>query len=116
MYNNWKYEKVNEDYNIEACPSHDIDGSITGKVIINLPAWFDENPEERIRLGYIKHYYPLIDEIDFDRQTQDFVVSLHVIDDYTVEDVIHIYDKTEEQLMFEEIYGQSSVLPHFVII
>jgi len=48
---NHHYERLDENYKIIRCPTFDYDGKYTGKIIINLPAYFDENPEERIRLG-----------------------------------------------------------------
>ena len=52
-----RYEKLDENYKMKYCPAHDYDGSVTGHIVINVKAWFDENPEERKRLGWIKHLY-----------------------------------------------------------
>ena len=51
----WRYEKLDEHGNVKMLPANDSKGEITGKFIIGLPEYFDEHPEERIRLGWIKH-------------------------------------------------------------
>ena len=104
----WKYEKLNENYKTQYCPMNDADGEITGRHIINLPAWFDENPEERMRLGWIKHLYYEKDEdiqkeYPYNPQSQYLVRSIEQIDEYTVKDVYHVMDKTEEIILLEEI-------------
>lgn len=103
----WRYEKYDKEFKQIACPTHDTDGSLTGKVIINLPVWFDENPEERIRLGWIKHYYYDFDELEkmYDRQTQFVVQAAKMVDEYTIRDEITVFDKTEDMLAYEEIDG-----------
>lgn len=105
MLGAWKYEKFDEDFKVENLPPHDTDGSLTGKVIINLKAYFDENPDERIKLGWIKHYIHPYEEIEkmYDRQTQYYVISSKMIDDFTVEDEIIVFDKTEDMLAHEEL-------------
>lgn len=106
----YDYEKFNaETGEVEGCPQDDKDGKITGKFILNVPKWFDENPEERIRLGWVKHIRHNQKEIaDFDSQTQFIVTSKKVIDEYTVEDVLHVMDKSEDQLAFEEMLSVAS--------
>ena len=47
--------KLDEKGEIKYLPGADMDGSITGHVVFGLKAWMDENPEERKRLGWIKH-------------------------------------------------------------
>lgn len=105
----WRYEKYDEDFNRTLCPNHDDNGSITGKVIINLRTWFDENPEERIRLGWIKHYYYSYDEVKkmYDQQTQFVEISTKMIDEFTLQDEIIVFDKTEDMLAHEELTGSS---------
>lgn len=103
MNNKWTYEKLDEDYKVKYCPQNDSDGKITGKIIIGLPAWFDENPEERIRLGWIKHIHHDEKEVEYNKQTQYVVCSTVNIDDYTIEDVYHVLNKSEEMLLFEEM-------------
>lgn len=105
----WTYEKYDEDFNRTVCPMHDTDGSITGKVIINLRTWFDENPEERIKLGWIKHYHYDYEEVEkmYDHQTQFVETTTKMIDEYTLQDEIVIFDKTEDMLVYEELISAS---------
>lgn len=103
MEKTWEYEKLDENGDMETLPPHDLDGAITGRKILNLKSWMDENPEERIRLGYIKHIHLRENSIEYNRQTQYLVKSLRQIDDYTVEDVYHVLDKSEEQMALQEM-------------
>lgn len=100
---NWYYERLDENLERETCPQDDKDGKITGKIILNVPAYFDENPEERIRLGWIKHITHSTKDIEYNRQSQYLSQSINQIDAYTVEDVYHVLDKSEEQLLFEDM-------------
>ena len=100
---NWRYERFTEDAEIQSCPIDDKDGSVTGKFVLNVPAYFDENPDERIRLGWIKHITHYSDEIEYNRQTQFLVRTTKQVDDYTIEDEYHVLDKSEDQLLFEEM-------------
>lgn len=115
MAKQWRYEKLDENLDLKRINeySNDTDGSITGQHIINVKAWFDENPEERIRLGWIKHYYlnleDLKKEVKYNAQTQNLMVSTKQIDDYTVEDEYHVVNKSEEQLAFEELMAMSNL-------
>lgn len=97
------YEKVSKDYAAEICPASDLDGSITGHIVINVKEWFDEHPEDRKRLGWIKHILHDPEDIEYNKQTQYLVKSQAVIDEYTVEDVFHVIDKSEEIMRFEEM-------------
>ena len=99
----WVYEKLDENGNIKGLPAHDSKGEITGKYIIGLPEYFDEHPEERIRLGWIKHIRHYPNEIEYNRQTQYVRRTVKQIDAYTVEDVLEIFDKTEEMFLLEEL-------------
>ena len=99
----WEYEKLDENGDRKTLPPHDLDGTITGRKILNLKSWMDENPEERIRLGYIKHIHPGSGSVEYNRQTQYLVQSLRQIDDYTVEDAYHVLDKSEDQMALEEM-------------
>ena len=87
----WRYEKLDEDGKLKHCPQDDLKAKETGKYIINLPQWFDENPAERIRLGWIKHYYKepkeLKEELEYNPATQFIVSTTRVIDEYTCEAV-----------------------------
>ena len=85
------------------CPQNDIDGKITGHIVLGLPLWFDENPEERKRLGWIKVIHHSRDEMDYNRQTQYCVPALRTIDEYTVEEYYNVMDKTEEMMLLEEL-------------
>lgn len=110
MAEKYSYEKFNQETgNTEYCPMDDKDAKVTGKYILNLPRWFDENPEERKRLGWIKHIEHSSDEIlDFDPQTEFIVKSVVVVDEYTIEDVLHVMTKSEDQLAFEEMLSVAS--------
>lgn len=108
----WRYEKYDDEFNRTNCPPHDADGSITGKVIINLSEWFDENPEERIRLGWIKHFYYAYEDIEkmFDPQTQFVEIATKMIDEYTIQDEIIIFQKTEDMFVDEELHGRNFII------
>lgn len=110
MAENYEYEKYDaEKGKVITCPMDDKDKKITGKCILNLPKWFDENPEERKRLGWIKHIRHTSDEIlDFDPQTEFVVKSVKTVDEHTVEDVLHVMQKSEDQLAFEEMLSVAS--------
>lgn len=100
------YEKLGEDGNVKRCPSNDDKGEITGKFILNLEEYFDENPEERIRLGWTKHIMHKPSEVvEYDPQTQYLIRGTRQIDEYTVEDVFYPIDKSEEMMLFEEQYN-----------
>ena len=108
----WSYEKLTEQYELKTCPTNDYDGSVTGHIVYNVPAWFDENPEERKRLGWIKHIRHSKEEISeivggWNPQTQNLVTTLKQIDAWTVEDTYHVLDKSEDQLLFEEMLAVS---------
>ena len=106
----WTYEKLDESYNVKECPMSDPDGSITGHVVLGLKQWFDENPEERIRLWWTKHIHPETKEIEYNKQMQYLVKSIRVIDEYTVEDVYHVMDKPEEMLLLEDMLDALGML------
>lgn len=109
------YMRLKEDGTIEHCPTYDYDGKITGKIVVNVQAYFDENPDERKRLGWIKHIEHTKDEIaeqvgEWDKQRQYLVRSLKTIDEWTVEDVYHVMDKSEEMMLLEEISQSTGTL------
>lgn len=99
----WHYEKLDEEGNIKYCPTNDAKGEITGKYIIGLKEYFDENPEERKRLGWIKHIGHDSKDVEYNKQTQYLMRSTKQIDDFTVEDEYEVFDKTEEMLLLEEM-------------
>lgn len=101
------YEKLDGNLKKKYCPMNDPDGSITGHIVMGVKAWFDENPEERIRLGWIKHITFTKEEIEkkwpYNKQSQYLMRTLKQIDPYTVEDDYHVIDKSEEQMLLEEM-------------
>ena len=97
----WQYEKLQEDGKIKtiAGNTNDFDAKITGKYVFGIKAYFDENPEERIRLGWTKHIMHNVDKwITYNKQTQYLRKSKKIIDEYTYEDEYHVMDKTEEMM------------------
>lgn len=103
MAETWEYEKLDENNKIKFCPLNDYDGKITGHIVFGVKAWFDENPEERKRLGWVKHIHHETKDIEYNRGTQYLKRSLKQIDEYTVEDEWHIMDKSEEMMRLEEL-------------
>lgn len=102
----WQYDKLMEDGKIETISGDwkcDYDGKITGHIVINVKAWFDENPEERKRLGWIKHILHDNKDIEYNKQTQFLTKMVKQIDEYTIEDEYFVLDKSEDQLAFEEM-------------
>ena len=103
-----RYEKLTEDGRYQYCPANDYDGSVTGHIVIGVRAWFDENPEERKRLGWIKHlYYTNNDELmadlpDYDPASQYLVYGTEWLDEYTMRDRYYPIDKNEEMMELEE--------------
>ena len=80
----------------------DSDRSITGKYVVNVKAYFDENPDERIRLGWTKHIHPDAKPL-YNSQTHYLVVLPKQVDEYTIVDEYHALPKTEEMLELEEM-------------
>ena len=74
----------------------------------DMKEWFDENPEERKRLGWIKHWeYENMKEIkedlpDYDPVRHYLLKSEVTVDQYTTKDKYVIIEKTEEMLELEE--------------
>ena len=106
----WEYVKLDEKGEIKYLPGADIDGSITGHVVFGLKAWMDENPEERKRLGWIKHFENSSDDIEYNKQTQYLVHGLRMIDEYTAENVFYVMDKTEEMLLLEDMLESLGIM------
>lgn len=96
----WQYEKIMEDGKLKtiAANHNDYDGKITGHIVFGVKAWFDENPEERIRLGWTKHIHHSTKFIEFNKQTQYLEKTVKIIDEYTIEDEYTVKDKTEEMM------------------
>ena len=105
----WDYQKLDENGRIKYAPTNDFDGSITGHIVFNVTAWFDENPEERKRLGWVKHIRHDTKDIEYNRQTQYLINATKQIDEYTVEDDWKIMDKSEEMMRLEELTGPTWV-------
>lgn len=97
----WTYEKLQEDGKIKVISTNvnDFDAKITGKYVFGVKAYFDENPEEARRLGWMKHIQHNIDKwVQYNKQTQYLAKSTKNIDEYTYEDVYHVLDKTEDMM------------------
>lgn len=113
----YKYEKLDENYRKQFCPLNDYDGSITGtgKCIIGLKAWFDENEAERKRLGWIKHlYYENVK--DMQKDYPEYNPTLHyavqfteVVDEFTVKDSYRIIVKSEDMMEMEEMLESMNI-------
>ena len=103
----WHYEKLDEKGRIQWAPPNDADGKITGRHVFGLKAWFDENPEERIRLGWIKHIEHNAQDIEYDKATQYLVNAVKRLDEHTVEDEYKIMDMSEEQMRLAELNQES---------
>lgn len=100
----WSYEKLDpETGKIKYAPQNDYDGKITGHIVFGVKSWFDENPEERKRRGWIKHIHHETKDIEYNRRTQYLACSQKQIDEYTVEDEYHVMDKSEEMMRLEEL-------------
>ncbi len=103
MAEKWEYEKLDENNKIKYLPMNDYDGKITGHIVFGVKAWFDENPEERRRLGWVKHIHHDTNDIEYNKRTQYLKRSTRQIDEFTVEDEWHILDKSEEMMRLEEL-------------
>jgi hypothetical protein len=106
--NNWYYEKLDEQGKLRSAPSNDYDGKITGRIVFGVQAWFDENPEERIARGWVKHITHKTKDIEYDRATQYLVRQVKTVDAHTVEDVYHVANKSEEMMRLEELRDKGS--------
>lgn len=100
---NWSYEKLDEKGKRIWAPINDADGKITGRHVFNLKAWLDENPEERKRLGWIKHIHHKTNEVEYDHATQYLVNNVKTIDEWTVEDEWHVMEKSPEMMRLNEL-------------
>ena len=101
----YSYEKYDENMKPQLCPANDYDGAITGHYVMSIRLWFDENPEERKRLGWIKHLQPTPKQagVEYNPQTQNINLSQRMIDEYTMEDIYFVTEKSEEQMLLEEM-------------
>ena len=112
------YIKLQDDMSVKYCPRNDYDGSVTGHIVFEVSTWFDEHPEERKALGWVKLIYADRDEVEYDRQTQYLVLGLEQVDDYTVQQVYYPLDKSEEMMLLEDMmealgYGGGSLFQFF---
>ena len=101
----WQYEQLQEDGTIKIVGTNrnDFDAKITGKYVFGVKAYFDENPEEAHRLGWVKHImHDTSKWIAYNKQTQYLVRTTKTIDKYTYEDVYLIMDKTEDMMRAAE--------------
>lgn len=114
----WTYERLDEEGKVKLLPLNDNDGAITGKIVVGLQAYMDENPDVAHAGGWIKHIhyedkhdgdgvlppkerdpqYP-----EYNRNTQFLMVSTRQVDEWTIEDVYHVRDKSEEMILLQEI-------------
>lgn len=107
----WDYEKLDENGKRITVSNYTIDSKkeYTGRFVFNVKAWFDENPDERIARGWIKHIHwtpeEMKEKFPFNEQTQVLLRSVKVIDEYTVEDDFHAIDKSEEMMWLQEMLG-----------
>ena len=99
----WYYERLDEDGRIKRAPINDFDGKFTGRIVLGVQAWLDENPEERKARGWIRHIIHDTKDIDYNHQTQYLVKCVRSVDEYTVEDEYRIMDKSEEMMRLEEL-------------
>lgn len=110
---NWTYVRLKEDGTIQNCPAVDAEGEVTGHIVIGVKQWFDEHPDERIRLGWIKHISYDYDEIKekwpHNPQSQILIRTTKQVDEYRVEDVYHAVDKSEEAMLMEEIFNTAGL-------
>ena len=101
----WTYERLKEDGKVEKIYTNknDFDGKLTGHIVFGVKEWFDENPEEARRLGYVKHIHHSIKYVEYNKQTQYLMRSNKIIDEYTYEDEYHVLDKTPEMMRDQEL-------------
>lgn len=111
----YEYVRMREDGEVERARIDDLQGVITGHRVYNLKAWFDEHPDERKRLGWIKYEHPdAKDEgVEYDPQTQILMRNPVMIDEWTIKDELYVVDKSEEFLLFEEMVNLAWDAPSF---
>lgn len=106
-----RFEKLDENGKIKYAPQRDNTGEYTGgKIVMNFPAWLNEDEERRKSLGWIKHlFYENRDDIiaslteEYNPATDYIVRSVQPVDEYTVKDVYRVIHKTEKMMELEEI-------------
>lgn len=105
----YNYVRLKEDGSMESAKTNDYDGSITGHIVMGVKEWFDENPEERKRLGWIKYIHPDKKLVGYDPQTEYLVKTVRQIDEYTIQDEWHALPKSEEMLLLEDMLDSLGV-------
>lgn len=109
----YNYEKLSENGKTKTCPLNDVDGSVTGRIVFGVSNWFDENPEERKSLGWIKHILADEKAIVYNKQTQYLQKTTRQVDEWTVEDQLQVVDKDEDMLLMEEMLDTMGVWGDF---
>lgn len=106
----WHYEKLDEEGKVKRADiyTNDCDGKITGRYVMNVKAWFDENPEERIARGWTKHITWEGKEIKEKwphEANEALIKATKRIDEYTIEDDYHVVQVSEAMLAAQELLG-----------
>lgn len=111
----YEYIRLREDGEIERARIDDLQGEVTGRRVYNLKAWFDEHPDERKRLGWIKYEHPAAEDegVEYDPQTQILMRNPVTVDEWTIKDELYVVDKSEEFLLFEEMVNLAWDAPSF---
>lgn len=99
----YNYERLGADGKIEHAPYHDPEGKIMGLPIIGVKAWMDEHPDETHAMGWKKHIHPPTENLEYDRQTQYILTTAKAVDEWTLIDEFIAMDKTEDQMLLEEM-------------
>ena len=105
----WHYERLKEDGSIISVYNltNDLDGEYTGRYVLNVKAWLDENPEEAIARGWTKHITWSLEEIQekwpHNTQSEYLLKSLKRVDEHTVEDTYYVIPKSEAMMTLEEM-------------
>lgn len=110
------YQKLDENMELTYLPMHDLDGAITGKIIIGLKAYFDEHEDERKALGWIKHITPNSDEVEYNRATEYIMAVPRWIDEYTMIDDYVVMTKSEDRMVYEELMNEGGTLRGIVLL
>lgn len=103
MEDHYNYERLGADGKIEYAPSFDVEGKLFGVPIIGVKAWMDEHPEETHAAGWKKHIHPSDENVEYDHQTQYIMTVAKAVDEYTLTDEFIVFDKTEDQMLLEEL-------------
>lgn len=107
----WDYEKLDENGKKVTVSNYTLDSKkeYTGRFVINVKAWFDENPAEWVARGWTKHIHFEPEEIKerwpHNSQTQILLKGTRRVDEHTIEDVYYVIDKSEEMMRLQEMLG-----------